>query len=221
MNFLLFIPDAQPAQLDEVARTAGFASLLDGHSVAPNMPGPNEQTGLVIGWTSPTSPLLHYKAEQQTWMPSICKDEDGNPRYWAGTWNDKPPEENEMRRPYTQAGPLVELGGNRWKMPTPDSVDARAVYADDGTMRWEVVRQFAWVCDEAEQLRATYLEEFGVRQMVFNVDPTAQIGWLLKLLQINYRIVPEIAVALDLWVGRERILDLFLLTLGMERKAAE
>jgi hypothetical protein len=54
--------------------------------------------------------------------------------------------------------------------------------------------------------------------MVFHAEPSAQIGWLLKLLQINYRMLPEVAVALDLWVGREHLLDVFLTTLGLTRK---
>jgi hypothetical protein len=92
------------------------------------------------------------------------------------------------------------------------------MYADDGSMRWEVVRQFAWMVDEAKTLRETYLHEFGLRQAVFSVDPSAQVNWLLKLLQVNYRITPEIAVALDLWVGKEKLLDIFLTTLGLQRK---
>jgi hypothetical protein len=52
---------------------------------------------------------------------------------------------------------------------------------------------------------------------VFRNEPSAQINWLLKLLQINYRITPEVAVALDLWVGKDKILDLFLTTLGLSR----
>ena len=102
--------------------------------------------------------------------------------------------------------------------PTPDTVDARAVYADDGSMRWEVIRQFSWVCDEAIQLRKQYLDEFGLRDMVFRVDPSEQVGWLIKLLQINYRILPEIAIVLDMWVGKDHLIDTVLNTLGLSRK---
>jgi hypothetical protein len=87
-------------------------------------------------------------------------------------------------------------------------------------MRWEVTRQFAWVCDEADQFRKQYLDEFGLREMVFRVDPSQQVGWLLKLLQINYRMLPEVAVSLDLWVGKEHLIDTVLSTLGLHRKGA-
>ena len=217
MHFMLHIPEATPATLEHCARISGLSSLLTAHDVLPNMPGPHGGTGLQIGWPSPAQPRFHYDADEQEWHPSVLRDEHGKPRYYVGLWTGQPPKENELRRHYTQAGPLVELGGQRWKLPTPTTIDARAVYADDGSMRWEVVRQFAWVCDEAEQLRQTYMEEFGLRSIVFRNEPSAQINWLLKLLQINYRITPEVAVALDLWVGKDKILDLFLTTLGLSR----
>lgn len=214
---MLHIPDCTPAALESTSRACGLSSLLTGHDVLPNMPGPHGGTGLQIGWPSPTQPRFHYEADSQQWVPSILKDDVGKPRYWVGFWKDQTPKENELRRHYTQAGPLVELGNQRWKLPTPTTIDARAVYADDGSMRWEVIRQYSWVCDEAEQLRQTYLEEFGLRSIVFRSEPSAQIGWLLKLLQINYRITPEVAVHLDLWIGKDKILDLFLSTLGLSR----
>ena len=174
----------------------------------------------MIGCRTPQSPYIHYAPAEQDWVASVCKDEHGKPRYWVGFWKEKPPTESELRRHYTQAGPLVKFGEARWKLATPDTVDARAVYADDGSMRWEVIRKFSWMCDEAKQLHATYLDqgEFGGRVFVFKHEPSAQISWLLKLLQVNYRMLPEVAVYLDLWIGKDHILDVFLNTLGLFRK---
>lgn len=220
MHFLLFVPDCTAADLEVRLKVAGIAHLLGGHDVLPRVSGPGGLTGLMTGWLSPDNPRMNYDAGQQEWIPSVVKGDDGAARYWIGIWKDKPPRSNELRRHYTQSGDLIELGGQQWKLPTPSTVDSRAVYADDGTMRWEVVRQFAWVCDEADELRQTYLQpsEFGVRQMVFLAEPSAQINWLLKLLSINYRITPEVAVHLDLWVGKDRLMDIFLATLGLSRK---
>jgi hypothetical protein len=217
MHFLLHLPNCTPADLESRCRAAGLSHLLGGHDVLPAHAGPRDTTGVMVGWLSPQAPHMHYAAERQQWFSGIVRGESG-PLYSVGIWTADPPKENELRRHYTQAGPLIELAGQRWKMPTPDTVDSRAVYADDGSMRWEVVRQFAWMCDEAKSLRETYLEEFGIRQTVFQIDPSAQINWLLKLLQVNYRITPEIAVALDLWIGKEKLLDIFLTTLGLQRK---
>lgn len=219
MHYLLFIPNVKPSELESACRIAGLSAIVDqGYDVLPIQDSAAGVSGLNIGWLSPSNPFVHYDRSKQTWLPSITKDEHGKPRYWVGIWKDSPPTQSELRRPYTQRGPLVQFGSEKWILPTPDTVDARAVYADDGSMKWETVRQFAWMCDEAKQLQQTYLEELGVRRMVFNVDPRAQIDWLLKLLQVNYRLTPEVAVHLDMWVGRDHLLDVFLSTLGLVRK---
>ena len=217
MHFLVFIPDCTPAELEQRAKAAGLADLLTGHDVLPHIAGPQELTGIMLAWTSPTSPRHDYSPTEQEWVPSILKS-DGKPVYWVGFWKDKPPTEGEIRRHYTQQGRLIQFGGAKWKLPTPDTVDARAVYADDGSMRWETVRQFSWMCDEATALTQTYMEQFGVREMVFRNEPSAQVNWLLKLLRVNYRILPEVAAYLDLWIGKDHILDTFLSTLGLSRK---
>jgi len=220
VHFLVHVP-CDVKSLEQTAKVAGLTHLFGGHDVLPNHAGPGgEQFGVMLGWLSPGNPLMHYSPEQQDWTPSVVKDENGKPRYWVGIWKEKPPTESELRRHYTQAGPLVRMGNQSWKLPTPDTVDSRAVYADDGSMRWEVIRQFSWVCDEAQALRQQYLDEFGLRDMVFRVDPSQQVGWLLKLLQINYRILPEVAIALDMWVGKDHIIDTVLSTLGLSRKGA-
>jgi hypothetical protein len=157
-----------------------------------------------------------YSPKEQDWVASVAKV-DGKPLYYVGFWTKEDPKENELRRHYTQAGPLTQFGTAKWKLPTPDTVDARAVYADDGSMRWETIRQFSWMCDEAKVIRDEYLQEFGVRDMVFRVEPSVQINWLLKLLRVNYRLLPEVAVRLDMWTGKDHIMDTFLSTLGLQR----
>ena len=230
MHFLVHVP-CDVKDLMAVAKASGLVHLFtakpgdDGpptpEDVAPNFVGPDGgKLGTMLAWRSPGNSLLHYDPDNQTWTPSVASDEHGKPYYWVGFWKGKLPTASELRRPYTQSGPLVTFGNQAWKLPTPDTVDSRAVYADDGSMRWEVIRQFSWVCDEAQALRQQYLSEFGLRDMVFRVDPSQQIGWLLKLLQINYRMLPEVAVALDMWIGKDHIIDTVLSTLGLSRKGA-
>lgn len=217
MHFQLFVPNLSPAEVEKQAKTLGIADLFGGQDTLPNISGPGDSMGTMIGWLSPENPRMNYEPDRQAWMPSIQRNE-GKPVYWVGINTEKPPRENELRRSYTQDGTFVKLGRERWKLPTPSTVDARAVYADDGSMRWEVVRQFAWVCDEAKQLQDEYMENSGARMFVFGIEPSAQINWLLKLLRINYRMTPELAVHLDLWTGRNHVLDTFLQTLGLSRK---
>lgn len=229
MHFLVFIPDAKPDQLADIAKVSGLSCIVDGsQNVIPASHGPDSKTGLMLGWTSPHSPLTHYDANAQDWRPSFARNESGEPHYHVGIWKQsdgkpprQPPTESELRRPYTQDGPRIKFGREKWKLPTPSTVDARAVYNDDGTMRWETVRQFSWMCDEAKSLHETYLEDYSIRSMVFDADPAVQIEWLLKLLQVNYRILPEVAAALDMWIGRQHLMDTFLMTLGLFRKDAD
>lgn len=219
MHYLLFIPGATPQTLESIAKVAGLSDLIDGgQDVQRTENSPANQPGLMLGWLSPTNPHIHFDASRQQWVPSIAKDDAGHPRYWVGFWKDNPPTQSELRRHYTQQGELIKFGADRWILPTPDSVDSRAVYSDDGSMRWEVTRQFSWMCDEAKLLKETYLEEFGIRRMVFNADPTAQVNWLLKLLRVNYRLLPEVAVHLDMWIGKDHLLKVFLSTLGLTVK---
>jgi len=217
VHYLVFVPKCSRAELEKTAQVAGLNPVLGGHDVMDGQKGPRGLIGCMVYHPTPESPWAHCDESKQTWVPSIAKDENGDPRYYVGFWNDKPPQENQLRRHYTQAGDLIQLGGQRWKIPTPSTVDAKAVYNDDGAMRWEVVRQFSWVCDEAQQLTAIYKDEGGMRMVIYAAEPSAQINWLLKLLQINYRMLPEVAVYLELWVGRDHILDTFLWTLGLVR----
>lgn len=219
MNYLLFFPDISAKKLPETARRAGLSTVVDiGFDAIAGDNAVAGKAGLHVGWTSPTSPFVNCRPSEQEWVPSLVKNEDGTPIYWVGFWRDKPPSQSELRRPYTQPGQRVKFGAETWILPTPDSVDARAVYADDGSMRWEVTRQFAWMCDEAKDLAETYVKEFGLRRLLFDADPRVQIDWLLKLLQVNYRLTPEVAVHLDMWTGRDHIMDTFLSTIGLKRR---
>lgn len=216
MHFLTFIPDCPPNQIEERAKAAGLLDLLGGHNAVVCNNGPNGLAGVMIAHMQVIGSRHDYAPNEQEWVPSVQKI-DGKPLYYVGFWTKEEPKENELRRFHTQAGPLVQFGASKWKLPTPDTVDARAVYADDGTMRWETIRQFSWMCDEAKILKGEYLTEFGLRNMVFRVEPSAQVNWLLKLLRVNYRLLPEVAVRLDLWTGRDHIIDTFLSTIDLKR----
>lgn len=235
MHFLVFIPDCKPAEIEQAAKVAGLTPILGGHDVLPHVAGPNDLTGVMIGHLSPQAPLMNYSPASQTWLPSVCKDESGRSRYWVGIWKDKPPVEAELRRSYTQDGILFQLGpvppdeplpgcppipAQHWKIPSTKSVDSRAVYNDDGTMRWEPLRRFSWLVDEAAQMQAAYIEHgLQTRSFQFANEPSPQIEWIIRLLQINYRILPEVAVYLDLFSGsKESMMDLILFTLQLARK---
>lgn len=216
MHFLTFIPGCSPNQIEDRAKAAGIIDLLGGHNAVVCNSGPDGLSGVMIAHMQVIGSRHDYAPNEQEWVKSVQKNE-GTPLYYVGFWTKDEPKENELRRHYTQAGPLVQLGNAKWKLPTPDTVDARAVYADDGSMRWETIRQFSWMCDESKIIRDEYMENFGLRDMVFRAEPSVQINWLLKLLRVNYRLLPEVAVRMDLWTGRDHIMDTFLSTLGLQR----
>ena len=225
MHFLLYLPNAVPNRPDDDVlkgihgrcKFAGLTDLLTEQEVLPNSAGPECEIGTMIGWPA-VGDRMHYQPERQEWIKSILKLEDGTPAYWVGFDKEKPCTESQLRRKYTQDGTWVEFGKQKWKLPTPDTVDSRAFLQDDGSYKWEPVREFSWMCDEAQQLRDAYMQEFGLRSMVFQVDPSAQINWLLKLLRVNYRLTPEVANHLGLWFRKDAVLTAFLGSLGLKVK---
>lgn len=229
MHFQLFIPglaaasaSENPDQLQKFAKLADLTDLLEGMETLRCPQGPENKDGILCNWTSPQNPRIVYRPLEQTWMPSVLKSEDGAPMYYVGIWNEKPPTESELRRHYTQEGAVVEFGEHKWILPTPTTVDARAVYNDDGSMRWEPIRKFSWMCDEAKLMEERYMgNSFGLKSLVFEVDPVEQITWLLKLLRVNYRLTPEVAVMLNLWTRKRHIIDTVLATLGLQRKGGD
>ena len=228
MHYQLFLPDWPQGANDEArnkeARIRGVEDILTGSFDAlPGQPGPQDQNGLLVAWVSQANPHHCYKPSQQTWLPSMAKIENGRPAYWIGLWNSGAPTESELRRPYTQNGVWIKLGDEKWKLPTPWTVDAKAVYQDHGSMKWVPVRQFSWMVDEAEKMHAKYLQATELTAMSFHYeeDPTEQIAWLLKLLRINYRLLPELAVHLEMWSGRKHLLEMFLASINLMIKASD
>lgn len=218
MHFILHIPDCSPSDLSTRAKSAGVADLLGGHDVLQMESGPAGTGGLNIAWLRPGD-RMHYDPANQNWLPSHLKIDD-KPAYWLGFSKTSPPTEGELRRVVLQDGQLEEFAGHRWRFPTPATVDAEAVYRADGTMFWEPIAAFSWMCEEAKRLTEQYLkpEEQGTRLLVYAAEPSVQIEWLTKLLRVNYRITPEVCQYLHFWVGRQKILRLFLSTIGMVLK---
>lgn len=221
MHYQLFLPNWPSGASDEViesqSRVRGISDVWGQHDVLPNIQGPGDQMGVLVAWLSQTTKQHCYKPEKQAWIKSLTRNEDGVPHYWVGIWKESEPTEQELRRHYTQEGVITDLGGTKWILPLPTTVDAQAVYNDDGTMRWEPIRKFSWMCDEAKLVtdKLTQNGEFGRQSLVYSEDPSKQVDWLLKLLRVNYRMLPELAVHMGLWMRKQHILDTYLKTLGL------
>lgn len=219
MHYQLFVPNVSQQDtpdLETLGRHRGILDVFGGHDVLYRECC-DGHSGLLIAWLSPQNSQHCYRPEAQTWLPSIRRGADGVPLYYIGLWNDSPPTPRELRRVYTQEGTRTKLGNHSWLLPTPDTVDSKAVYNDDGTMRWEPVRQFRWLCDEAAEMRDLYLQhkEGLIRQLTYQLEPSAQVEWLMKLLRVNYRFLPELADPLDMFVRKMHIWRVFLSTIGL------
>lgn len=220
MHYLLFIPRKAEGHDNNIDLTSRLSEVGLADHVAGAMPcniasGPDGLNGFIIGWGNVVG-KLQYKPDAQTWVKSVPRTGVDAGAYYIGIWNDSPPTEGELRREYTQTGKFVPLGSDRWKIPTPDTVDKHAVYNDDGSMRWETVRQFAWLVDEATKLQNEYLEHGSEKLMTFAFDPSEFVGWLLRLLRINYRLTPEVAAHLELFRAGQ-VADAVLASLGLQR----
>ena len=66
-------------------------------------------------------------------------------------------------------------------------------------MYWVPFRDFAWICDEAEAFHQELLDDDGSRALAIDIDPSEFVDWMLKLLRVNYHILPEVASHLGLW----------------------
>ncbi len=204
MHYQIYLPtsaEKHDGSLERHMAAVGLADHADSAMSFPDIHGPDGKVGQLVGWLSTASgqTRLEYKPAEQTWLKSLPLDGREAGAYWVGVQNDSPPTESQLRRAYTQAGERVQLGEQKWKLPTPHHVDRQAQYNDDGSMKWVPVREFAWLIDEAQQIKEDMIENWGVKQMTFEVEPSEFVHWLLKLLRVNYHLTPEVAAHLNLW----------------------
>lgn len=223
MHYQLFLPTGNVEQsLNESLAAVGLADHAGNATPIKCEKGPGGLSGKLVGWisTAAGSTCLDYRPDKQTWIESVPVDGRERGAYWVGIWNDSPPTESELRRPYTQSGEWVEFAASKWKLPTVGSVDRYAAYNDDGSMRWVPVREFAWLMDESEKLKEEYLQSWGAKELAFQFNPTEFVDWLLRLLRVNYHMTPEVAAHLELWRSGQ-VADAVLLSLGLSRVSEE
>lgn len=223
MHYQLFLPNSTKPNGGSFAdwlSAVGLEDHHDGHSHVMET-GPAGE-GALVGWIHSRSNQrqITYRPEQQTWLPALPLDGQEAGRYWVGFDNANPPQENELRRSYTQVGEFMQLGADRWKVPTLNSVPQEAQYRDDGSMQWVAIREYAWLSDEAQKMRAEVIMDFEQRLVRLNDDPAEFVAWALRLLRVNYRMLPEVATRLHLWKSDD-LIDVVLRSLGMKRAGEE
>ena len=165
--------------------------------------GPDGLSGWLISWLDASFTQLIYNADKQDWIPAAEIKEAKAGRYWVGLWKDNPPTEEQLRKRDSRKAQLVRLGNSeQWRITTPQTLEKFPVFANGG-VEWVVDEQFNWLGTELESIRATsvttWQEEDGKVRSTFTFDDTRHFLFLCQLLAINYRITPEIVVALRLF----------------------
>ena len=151
--------------------------------------GPEGLGGTLFGWDVSATGRMHFKAEEQTWIPAAKSGDLPARRYWVGVWNDSPPTEKDLRRPGTLWGEDIVLGdGKPWVVPVPAALPHDIMLATDGSLVMEPKRRYQDVCLEARRLRRLRLSADTVR-----IDYIVLWRFCLQCLNLNYRLPPELA----------------------------
>lgn len=174
--------------------TAGCDSLLVSAEESPS-----KNAGLMFAWRTKGDDQIIFNVDKQQWMKSC----DG---YWVGVWKDKLPTEEQLRRPYMQKGKwLVLNGGDRWKLPTPATIEQELALQDDGTWTYTPLRELSWLSDEIEKRQSSFVvgeSSDGTVDIHLSYDPREAIGLIIRALRINYRMLPEVVAMTRLMTTR-------------------
>ena len=206
MRFLLFVPGSDhKGTPQEVLASVGLGEIAHGVDTRPVNAGPNETGGgLLFGWLSATQSQFDVFPERQKWLPSLADGDRKSGAYWVGLWNNDPPTENDLRRPDHRRGRQILLGNDEsWSIPTPDTLDRYPQpNPDNDGIVWMVDEQFNWLTTDLDKRRATGVvtgEQEGKKTQTFIFDDETDFLFLCRLLQVNYRITPEVVMHLRLW----------------------
>jgi len=216
MRFLIYIPgqnsEGTPKELFE---TVGLGDIAGGIDVKPSE-GPDGERGRLCGWLSSTQNQLIYKPESQVWIPSAKAGDRDSGAYWVGIWNDSAPTEEDLRKPNCRRGSFIKLGnGERWSVVVPESIDRFPLLNADGTLTWVADESFNWLVTSIDKRRADALatvDEDGLVDIKFNFVDDWQ--FLVSVLQINYRITPEVVSHMRLF-SQQAIKELISALMGM------
>jgi len=216
MRFLIYIPGQNSTGTSkELFEKVGLGDIASGIDVKPSE-GPDGDRGRLCAWLSSTQNQLIYKPESQTWIPSAKAGDRESGAYWVGIWNDSAPTEEDLRKPNCRRGSFIKLGnGERWSVVVPESIDRFPLLNTDGTLTWVADESFNWLVTSIDKRRADALSTInddGSVEISFNF--AADWQFLVKVLQINYRITPEVVAHMRLF-SQQAIKELISALMGM------
>lgn len=199
MHYQLYIPHTVGQSVDSPQKALeklGFGDLVAGHE-GKDSHGPGEiSQGNLISWLRPgKNDRCHFNANEQTWIPSVANgpDGEGKGRYWVGFWNDSPVTPEDLQRPYSKFGEMIELGdGNSWRLPVIAELPRDFILQDDGSWRFELQRQY-------HDLNLEGLEIAGQIHEKQSINWGDSMLFCSKALSQNYRLLPEVVSHLRLF----------------------
>lgn len=202
MRYQIFIPktvtpDPTPA---DALRSVGLDVLADGCDSQNCVKGPDGQPGRVFAWLSPDALQLGYQPERQTWIPSAKRGDRKAGAYYVGFWDDSPVSEKELRKPDHGIGEWIPMGnGESWIVTNEHNIGRIPAFGDDGKLVLRADPAFAWYTMELRRRRESIVwDEEKTRPLLIDTDIEADFEFLTRVLQLNYRIIPEVIVHLGL-----------------------
>lgn len=208
MHYLLFLPGkraANPQNLHDV----GLGALLRPDDAAPMYAdllgaGPGGEAGQMVTW-APASPV--YQPDRQLWRraaPDPVRNLPGG-RYWVGWWAGEPPTPEELARPKVIFGRArLRYNGFDWQVPSLLNLPCRLSLCEQtgSLLRTPKPEYDDW---RREVDFALDLVRIALEGDLANVSLEHQFAQAVRLLQLNYRMVPELAVELGPLVDEESI----------------
>ena len=184
---------------EDALKQVGLEYMSRGADVFECPQGPDGKLGRRFVWLDQLCMRgADYKPDEQTWIPAAQRNGLGSDRYWVGIWDDSPPTEEELRRPDHRKGKFVKLGNKAsWLITTPQTLDRVARLKRDGSIQWCVDEAFNWLVTGLEKIEADSVIRDGDTEVIA-FDLEREFWFACELMQINYRVTPEVCSHLGL-----------------------
>lgn len=201
---LIFIPKVatpNPSHLEGV----GLGYLLQpGNDQGPHITeivgaGPDGNGGAVFYWLKEGPQETGYVPDRQTWVPAVADATNNLPagRYWVGWLKDQLPKPADLQRDNLLPGRLLKLGDDQvWHIPSAMQVPQRMRLQSDGIWKPQADARYQRFVERSQWAFDAVLK---VLRGEAGVDLSEMVTYALESLAWNYRIVPELANALDLF----------------------
>lgn len=192
-HYLVYVPreHCEAAQQLDATRSplehVGLADHVAGAFSLAVADGPDNKGGTLFAWQPNNGAVrLHYRADEQDWIPAVPRYDQPAERYWLGFWRDSPVTPRDILRPRTTPGTELAIGEHSWRIPSAEMLPAVAAFMPDGEWATEVEPAYREYWSAVESLRLTLLagrEEMELAEM---------FEFCLQALSVNYRLAREV-----------------------------